>query len=115
MDNKTWTLTALPQGRSPNGEVVRYKARWVAQGFKQREGLNHNKTFASVVKPMSYKAILAIAPAMDWDLEQIGVKPAFLYGQVEEEIYVEQHKGYNKGNEDKICRLNKALCGLKAL
>ena len=126
MDNKTWSLTTLPQGRTAlrgkwvyalkrgaNGEVVRYKARWVVRGFEQREGLDYNETFASVVKPMSYKAILAIAAAMDWDIEQMDVKTAFLYGQVEEEIFVEQPKGYNKGNEDKVCRLNKALYGLK--
>lgn len=62
---------------------------------------------------MSYKAILAIAAAMDWDLEQMDVKTAFLYGEVEEEIYVELPQGYNKGKEDKVCRLNKALYRLK--
>ena len=126
MDNKTWHLTTLPQGRTalrgkwvyalkrgPDGKVVRYKARWVVRGFEQREGLDYNETFASVVKPMSYKAILAIAAAMDWDLEQMDVKTAFLYGEVEEEIYVEQPTGYGKGQEGKVCRLNKALYGLK--
>ena len=89
--------------------------RWMVQGFKQLEGLNYNETFVSVVKPMSYKAILAISPAMDWNLEQIDVKTAFLYAQIEQEIDVEQLKGYNKGNEDKVCRLKKALDGLMSL
>ena len=74
--------------RGPQGEVVRYKARWVIRGFKQREGINFNKTFASVVKPISYKAIFALAVALDWELEQMDVKTAFLYGNVEETISV---------------------------
>jgi hypothetical protein len=75
--------------RGPKGDIARYKARWVVPGFQQREGLDYNETFASVVKPMSYKTMFAIAAAMDWDLEQMDVKTAFLYGDVEEEIFVE--------------------------
>ena len=74
--------------RGPGGEVTRYKARWVVRGFEQREGFDYNGTFASVVKPISYKAIFALAAAEDWNLEQMDVKTAFLYGDVEEEIYV---------------------------
>ena len=123
--NNTWTLTSLPEGRKalggrwvytlkrgPKGEIARYKARWVVRGFEQREGLDYNKTFASVVKPMSYKAMFTIAAAIDWDLEQMDVKTAFLYRDVEEEIFVEQPEGFVRG-EAKVCRLNKALYGLK--
>jgi hypothetical protein len=58
------------------------------KGFEQREGIDFNETFASVVKPMSYKMIFAITAALDLELEQIDVKTAFLYGLVNEEIYV---------------------------
>ena len=49
---------------------------------------------------------------MDWDLEQMDVKTAFLYGDVQEEIYVRQPDDFNK-DSSKVCKLNKALYGLK--
>ena len=61
---------------------------------------------------MSYKAIFALAAAMDWDVKQMDVKTAFLYGDVQEDIYVQQPDGFNKDNT-KVCKLNKALYGLK--
>ena len=126
-ENNTWELVDPPKGRTvlrgrwvytikrgPKGEVTRYKARWVVRGFEQREGLDFNETFATVVKPMSYKAIFALAAAEDWDLEQMDVKTAFLYGYVEEEIYVEQPTGFADGKHpQKVCKLKKALYGLK--
>lgn len=125
MDNNTWCLVQAPPGahvlrgrwvytlkRGPDGEVTRYKARWVVRGFEQQEGRDYHDTFASVVKPMSYKAIFALAAAMDWDLEQMDVKTAFLYGDVQEDIYVRQPDGFCK-DSSKVCKLNKALYGLK--
>ena len=126
-ENNTWDLVDLPKGRTvlrgrwvytikrgPKGEVTRFKARWVVRGFEQREGLDFNETFATVVKPMSYKAIFALAAAEDWDLEQMDVKTAFLYGCVEEEIYVEQPTGFTSAKHPaRVCKLNKALYGLK--
>jgi hypothetical protein len=77
-DNKTWELVDRPtdqrvlQGkwvyrhkRGPNGEIIRYKARWVIRGDQQKEGIDYTETFATVVKPMSYKLIFAIAAALD--------------------------------------------------
>ena len=124
--NGTWTLVDLPSNahalggrwvykikRGPQGEVARYKARWVVRGFEQREGIDFNETFASVVKPMSYKAIFALAAALDWELEQMDVKTAFLYGEVDEVIYVTQPTGFEVGDKSKVCKLKKALYGLK--
>ena len=104
--NETWKLTKLPancrplRGKwvyrlkwGPTSEIIRYKARWVVGGFEQREGIDYREIFASVVKPMSYKAIFAIAAAQDWVLEQMDVKTAFLYRDVEEDIYVIQPDG----------------------
>ena len=59
------------------------------RGFEQREGLDYNDTFASVVKPMSYKLLFAIAAAYDLEIEQMDVKTAFLYGNIDVEVYVE--------------------------
>ncbi|EGU72538.1 hypothetical protein FOXB_16953, partial [Fusarium oxysporum f. sp. conglutinans Fo5176] len=73
--------------RGKDGEITRFKARFVVRGFEQKEGIDYHETFASVVKPMSYKMIFAIAAALDLELEQMDVKTAFLYGGVKEEIY----------------------------
>ena len=125
--NGTWILVNLPSNaralggrwvyklkRGPAGEIVRHKARWVVRGFEQREGIDFNETFASVVKPMSYKAIFALAAALDWELEQMDVKIAFLYGNVEKTVYVTQPTGFEvPGSEGKVYKLVKALYGLK--
>ena len=100
--------------RGLNGEILRYKSRWVVRGFEQREGLDYYETFASVVKPMSYKLLFAIAAANDLEIEQMDVKTAFLYGDIDTKIYVEQPEGMGAiGESYKVCKLNKALYGLK--
>jgi hypothetical protein len=123
--NKTWELVDPPKDRrilsgkwvfklkrGPHGEVIRYKCRWVVRGFTQEEGIDYDETFASVVKPMSYKALFAIAAALDLEIEQMDVKTAFLYGHVDHEIYVEQPHHLTDGTS-KVCKLRKALYGLK--
>lgn len=123
VENGTWTTQAVPGHRQAlsgkwvfkikrghAGQILRYKARWVVRGFEQREGIDYTETFASVVKPMSYKAIFAIAAAMDWELEQMDVKTAFLYGDIEEEVYIDLPTGCKVSG---TARLNKALYGLK--
>ena len=100
--NKTWTFIDLlarrkalrvkwvfKLKRGPDGKVVRYKARLVVRGFKQREGLDYNETFATIVKPISYKALFALAAAYDLEIKQIDIKTAFLYGDINKKIYVE--------------------------
>jgi hypothetical protein len=125
IENKTWKLVDRPKNRKvlrgkwvwklkrgSYGEIVRHKARWVVKGFEQQAGIDFNQTFASVVKPMSYKAIFAIAAALDWELGQMDVKTAFLYGRIDSEIYVEQPEGCCQ-EEGQVCLLEKALYGLK--
>ena len=102
VENRTWKLVNVPKHRRVlggkwvyklksgiSGEIVRYKARWVVRGFEQKEGIDYNKTFTSVVKPINYKAIFAVAAALGLLMEQIHIKTAFLYGNMEEEIYME--------------------------
>jgi hypothetical protein len=123
--NKTWELVDPPKDRrilsgkwvfklkrGPHGEVIRHKARWVVRGFTQEEGIDYDETFASVVKPMSYKALFAIGAALDLEIEQMDVKTAFLYGDIDYEIFVEQPHGMTDGTT-KVCKLRKALYGLK--
>ena len=71
------------------GDVVRYNARRVVKGYEQQQGIDYQETSASVVKPMSYKALFAIAAAFDLEIEQIDVKAAFLYGPIQGDIFVE--------------------------
>lgn len=125
LQNNTWILVDYPPDRKvlrgkwvyklkrgPQGEVLRHKARWVVRGFEQIDGLDFYETFASVVKPMSYKALFALAAALDLEIEQMDVKTAFLYGTIAEEIYVEQPTGMEDGTS-RVCKLLKALYGLK--
>lgn len=123
--NKTWEIVDPPKDRrvlsgkwvfklkrGSRGEIVRYKCRWVVRGFTQEEGVDYDETFASVVKPMSYKALFAIAAALDLEIEQMDVKTAFLYGEVDHEIYIEQPH-YTTDGTSMVCKLRKALYGLK--
>lgn len=123
--NRTWDLVPRPSNRKvlrgkwvyklkrgSLGEILRYKARWVVRGFEQLEGLDYHETFASVVKPMTYKAFFAIAAANDWEIEQMDVKTAFLYGDIDADIYVEQ-PDYLNDKSTRVCKLKKALYGLK--
>jgi hypothetical protein len=89
-----------------------YKARWVVKGYIQND--EYLETFASVVKPMSYKALFAIAAANDYEVEQMDVKTAFLYSDIPDDqlVYMEQPEGYEDGTND-VCLLLKAIYGLK--
>ena len=82
------------------------------KGYEQQARVDFNETFASVVKPMSYKALFAIAAVRDLEIEQMDVKTTSIYGSVKEEIYVDQPEGFDDGT-GRVCRLNKALYGLK--
>jgi hypothetical protein len=127
LTNNTWTLVPLPAGRKPisckwvfkikqgtNGEVERYKARLVARGFTQTYGVDYNKTFALVTKFTSIHCILALAALEDMEIHQMDVKIAFLNGELEEEIYMEQPQGIvHQGGEHLVCKLQKSLYGLK--
>ena len=82
------------------------------RGFEQEESFDYHETFATVVKPMSYKVLFAIASAFDLEIEQPDVRTAFLYRAIDEEIFVEQPTGQEDGS-NRVCLLNKALYGLK--
>jgi len=77
----------------PDGQVQKYKARIVAQGFTQVEGLDYNQTFAPVVKLSTFRAILAIAVQQNLTIHQMDVKAAYLNGKLKEEIHMEAPPG----------------------
>jgi hypothetical protein len=129
LGNGTWTVCKLPPGanaigsrwvfktkRDETGEIVRYKARFVAQGFSQVPGQDYLETYAPVAKLSSIRTVLSIAAAKGLVLRQADVVTAFLQSPVTEEIYVKQPEGYEQygpNGEELVCRLHKSLYGLK--
>lgn len=123
----TWTLVPLPPGRKAignrwvfkikhkaDGSIDRYKARLVAQGFSQKEGVDFNETFAAVAKFSSIRVLLSIGAYQDLEIDQMDAITAFLNGDLDEEIYMEQPEGFVvPGQEHLVCKLNKSLYGLK--
>lgn len=125
LKNRTWSLVDLPSGKkvidnrwvfkiktNTDGSVDRYKARLVIRGFTQEHGVDYSETFSPVVKFTSIRTILAIAAQRKLKLKQFDVKTAFLYGDLEEDVYMTQPIGYNDGS-GKVCKLIKSLYGLK--
>ena len=74
--------------------IEKYKARFVARGFSQKEGIDYEETFAHVARYNSIRAIMALSSMMKWDLHQMDVKTSFLNGVIEEEVYIEQPQGF---------------------
>ncbi|GJT42184.1 retrovirus-related pol polyprotein from transposon TNT 1-94 [Tanacetum coccineum] len=97
-----------------NGIVSRNKARLVAQGYNQQEGINYDETYAPVARLESIRILLAYACALDFKLFQMDVKSAFLNGFINEEVYVAQPPGFiDFEKPDHVYKLKKALYGLK--
>ena len=66
--------------------------------FEQYYRLDYDQTFPSVVKPMSYKTIFSLVAIHNWEIEHMDIKTAFLYGKIDEKVYIEQPTGFNKNN-----------------
>ncbi|GJX29438.1 retrovirus-related pol polyprotein from transposon TNT 1-94 [Tanacetum coccineum] len=97
-----------------NGVVSRNKARLVAQGYNQQEGIDYDETYAPVARLESIRILLAYACALDFKLFQMDVKSAFLNGFINEEVYVAQPPGFiDFKKPDHVYKLKKALYGLK--
>ncbi|KAK1684880.1 hypothetical protein QYE76_045728 [Lolium multiflorum] len=126
-DNKVWTLVDLPDSRKAienkwifkrktdaDGNITVYKARLVAKGFRQIQGVDYDETFSPVAKLKSVRILLAIAAFFDYEIWQMDVKTAFLNGDIEEELYMVQPKGFvEPKNADKVCKLQRSIYGLK--
>ncbi|GJU78183.1 putative ribonuclease H-like domain-containing protein [Tanacetum coccineum] len=99
--------------KDERGIVVRNKARLVAQGYTQEEGIDYDEVFAPVARIEAIKLFLAYASFMGFIVYQIDVKSAFLYGTIEEEVYVCQPLGFEDPQfPDKVYKVEKALYGL---
>ena len=127
LDSHTWDLVKLPSGRksigckwvfkvkhSEDGSVEKFKGRLVAKGFAQRYGVDYDETFSPIVRFTTIRSVIALAAEKKMHLHQMDVVSAFLNGDLEEEIYMDQPEGYvQQGKEDLVCQLKKSLYGLK--
>ncbi|CAI7888101.1 unnamed protein product [Closterium sp. NIES-53] len=125
IENETWELVELPEGRRPisskwvfkvksgaDGALERFKSRLVAKGFQQKEKVDFGEIFAPVVKPMTSRTVLAGAAVKGWHMKQMDITTAFLNGILLEDIYMAQPDGYEDGTS-RVCKLKKAIYGLK--
>ena len=97
-----------------DGEIIRNKSRLVAQGYTQVEGVDFDKSFAPIARLESIHILLSIACTIDFKLYQMDMKCAFLNEYLNEEVFVEQPKGFQDPHfSDHVLRLKKALYGLK--
>ncbi|GJR24540.1 putative ribonuclease H-like domain-containing protein [Tanacetum coccineum] len=123
---EVWTLVDLPNGKraigskwvfrnkkDERGIVIRNKARLVAQGYTQEEGIDYDEVFAPVARIEAIRLFLAYASFKDFVVYQMDVKSAFLYGKIEEEVYVCQPPGFEDPDfPDRVYKVEKALYGL---
>ena len=99
---------------NPDGFVARLKERLVAKGYAQTYGVDYSNTFSPVAKMTSVRLFISQAATHNWDLHQLDIKNAFLHGDLQEEVYMEQPLGFvAQGEIGKVCRLRKSLYGLK--
>jgi hypothetical protein len=125
--NQVWTLVEPPgdvnvigtkcvfkKKQGEDGEVVRNKARLVAQGFSQVEGLDFGKTFAPVARLEAIRILLAFTASKGLKHYQLNVKSDFLNSVIQEEVFVSQPPGFeNPKYPNRVYKLSKALYGLK--
>ncbi|GKA95851.1 putative ribonuclease H-like domain-containing protein [Tanacetum coccineum] len=121
-----WTLVDLPNGKraigtkwvymnkiDERGIVIKNKARLIAQGYTQEEGIDYDEVFAHVSRIKAIRLFLAYASFKDFVVYQMDVKSAFLYGKIEEEVYVCQPLGFEDPDFlDRVYKVEKALYGL---
>ena len=129
ISNRTWKLVDLPPGCKSktigckrvlrkklklDGLIDKFKTRLLAKGFKQKADLDFFDTVSPVTRITSIRLLIVIVATFDLKIHQMDVKTAFLNGDLEEKIYMDQPIGFvEPGQESKVCKLTKSLYGLK--
>jgi hypothetical protein len=124
--NDIWDLVEIPKGaktvsckwiyktkHDSKGNIERFKARLMAKGFTQREGIDYTETFSPVSSKDSFRIIMVFVTHYDLELHQMDVKTAFLNGNLQENVYMAQPLGFAVGKKHMKCKLKKSLYGLK--
>jgi hypothetical protein len=133
--NKVWKLVMQPEGSTlvkvkwvfkvklnENGDIARYKARWVARGATQLPDIDYDETYAAMAKPVSIRTLMAVMAQYNLECKQYDIIIAFLNALIDDRmIYVEQPHGFkvddnddeNNSNQINVCLLLRALYGLK--
>jgi hypothetical protein len=125
--NDVWEIVPRPKSKdwvsskwlfkikhAADESIDKYKERFFARGFSQKEGIDYEETFAHVARYTSIRTIIALAAKMKWKLHQMDVKTTFLNSVIEEEVYIEQPQGFEvEDKKSHVCRLKKVLYGLK--
>ncbi|KAL0453759.1 UNVERIFIED_CONTAM: Retrovirus-related Pol polyprotein from transposon TNT 1-94 [Sesamum latifolium] len=102
VSNRIWVLVNLPAGcmdckkkkQKFDGTVDKFIARLVAKGFKQKEGINYFDTYSLVARLTTIRVLIALASVYSLPIHHMDVKTSFLYGELEDEIYMDQLEGF---------------------
>ena len=86
------------------GKVVTYKTRLVANGYRQRQGVDYDEIFSPVAMVRSIQILLAIAAYFDYEIWQMDVKIAFLNGNLTKEVYMTQPEGFTSKDSSEVCK-----------
>lgn len=93
-----------------DGSIEKYKARFLENMYTQKEGIEYEETFTIVARYTSIKCIISLTVQMRWEIHQMDVRTSFLKGVIEEDVYIEQPKGFEAHEKrTHVCMLNKAL------
>ena len=126
IENKTWNLVPRPLNRlvigckwiykvKPSADKThKYKAQLVAKGFLQEGGIDYHEMFSPVIKVTTIRILLALAVSQSWHIQQLDISNAFLHGDLQEIIYMDQPPGFEDTQyPHHVCKLRKSLYGLK--